>query len=84
MRRLKSTKKLERESSYYMEKYYSLNYEKIQIQKKQYREKNKEKLKVKKCEKILCECGVQYTRSNKARHLQSMKHIEHEQTFRGS
>jgi predicted GIY-YIG superfamily endonuclease len=40
---------------------------------KQYREDNKEKIR----EKIYCDCGGHYSRSTKARHFRSKKHIEY-------
>lgn len=40
-----------------------------------YREKNKDKLKKTASEKLLCECGCEYTRRHKARHEKSKKHL---------
>jgi predicted GIY-YIG superfamily endonuclease len=41
---------------------------------KKYKEHNKDKLRQKKNEKLLCECGCEYMRSHKVRHCQSKKH----------
>ena len=39
--------------------------------KKEYREKNQDKIK----EKLNCECGGKFTYSNKSMHLKSKKHL---------
>ena len=46
---------------------------------KEYYIKNKEKLDEKKNTKNICDCGGNYTRSNKAIHFKSKKHKQHEQ-----
>lgn len=43
---------------------------------KQYRQKNKEKIKARDSEKTTCECGVSLTRGNLARHKKSNKHLQ--------
>jgi prophage antirepressor-like protein len=42
---------------------------------KKYREENKDTIKQKRAEKILCECGVEHTKSSQENHLSSKKHI---------
>ena len=69
--------------------YYEDNKDKILEQAKQYRESNKDKrneyikqyhinnkeiIKSKQNEKIVCNCGGNYTRRNKARHIKSKQH----------
>ena len=56
--------------------YYEENKESFSERRKIYREINKYVLKEKQCEKIQCECGVEYSRSNKARHFKSKRHLE--------
>ena len=58
------------------------NREHILETKKQYRENNKEKIAIynetnrdKLNEKISCDCGVYYSRKNKARHSKTLKHL---------
>jgi hypothetical protein len=82
----------------YQKEYQDKNKEKICEQKKDYREKhneeitkagkewreaNKEKIKNEKAQIISCECGTQYTFGNKHKHLQSKKHIEHQDQLCG-
>ncbi len=43
---------------------------------KEYRENNKEQIKQKQGEKIKCECGMEYTKSNKSRHFKTQFHID--------
>lgn len=50
---------------------------------KEWREANKEKLKVQRAQVINCECGNQYTFTNKVRHLQSKIHIEYKDKLCG-
>ena len=42
------------------------------LREKKYREKNREKIN----EKISCDCGVNFSRSNKSKHETSMKHLD--------
>ena len=56
-------------------KYREKNKEAIKEKKKLYREKNKEKLKLKQSEKCICECGCEYTKQHKSRHIKTAKHI---------
>ena len=42
---------------------------------KQYKEKNKEKIKEQRSEKITCECGKTICRNDLARHKKSQYHI---------
>ena len=56
---------------------YQLNNKQILLaKKKQYYEKNKEKLLSQKNEKYACECGNNYTYSNKSQHFKSIKHCQ--------
>ena len=57
-------------------KYRENNKEKIAQKNKKYREKNKEAIAEAKKEKITCECGTIYRKSDKARHLKTKKHIK--------
>jgi hypothetical protein len=59
--------------------YHQDNKEKRNEYSKQYRQLNKEKIKQNKNEMIDCACGKQYTRTHKARHMKSKKHIAYEQ-----
>lgn len=54
--------------------YYQDNKEKKDKQMKKYREKNRDRLRKQQGEKNICECGVHYTRSHKARHFRTKKH----------
>ena len=49
--------------------------ERIEKQRK-YRENNLDIVKEKQCEKIACECGMEYTRTNKARHFKTKGHLD--------
>jgi hypothetical protein len=55
---------------------YIENADKIKEQQKLYKEQNKDKIKEQQNEKITCECGIIFTRSNKIQHLKSKKHIQ--------
>jgi hypothetical protein len=43
----------------------------------QYNNENRDNILEKKKEKILCECGEEYSRTNKARHVKTKKHLDH-------
>ena len=43
---------------------------------KSYREKNREKINNKQKEKITCECGSTFSRSEKSKHKRTMKHLD--------
>ena len=58
----------------YKKQYNDTNQETIKVKRKQYRESNKEAIKAKKSEKVQCGCGVEHTRSHKARHEKSKTH----------
>ena len=45
---------------------------------RQYYTDNKEQIKQKKSELIICYCGGRYTRTHKARHMKTKKHIAYE------
>ena len=55
-------------------KYREVNKEQINEKKKKYYEVNKEQINEKANEKITCECGIMINKSNKARHLKTIKH----------
>jgi hypothetical protein len=48
----------------------------IRQKNKEYDEKNKEKISLRKGAKITCECGCEISRSSKIKHIKSQKHIE--------
>jgi len=50
------------------------NKESIKKYSQEYRQKNRDTLNERKNEKFNCECGGQYTRSHKAKHLRTKKH----------
>ena len=59
-------------------KQYNLeNKDTIKQKKKQYNLENKDTIKEKASEKLLCECGKDYTRSNKNKHIKRKHHINH-------
>jgi hypothetical protein len=62
------------QKEYRKEQYQNIK-EKIAEQQKEYRNVNKEKIAEYRKQKITCECGNDYTQSNKARHEQSKKHL---------
>ena len=51
------------------------NKEKMLEKAKQYRDNNKEKIKESIKKKIVCECGIEYTKVKKARHILTKKHL---------
>jgi len=57
--------------------YLEANKQKLTEYHKEYREVNKEKLAEQKKEKIDCECGGKYTKSNKSIHMKSKKHQDY-------
>lgn len=57
-------------------KSYEKHHNKRLIQMKEYREKNREIILEKKKELTYCECGGQYTKSHKARHINTIRHQE--------
>ncbi len=60
----------------YDKNYNEANRAKKLKQSKEYREKNKDIVRAKQTEKIMCDCGLQYSRSNRSVHMKSNKHIE--------
>ena len=42
---------------------------------KAYRRKNRDKIHQHKSEKIVCDCGITYTRGHKSRHLRTKRHL---------
>lgn len=82
----KRAHRTEEEKTEQLKKYREENVEEIKEQLKKYREENREKIKEQKKkyysekknkinEKIICSCGSVFVRQNKARHLNSAKHI---------
>lgn len=57
-------------------KWYGENKKKIQAQRKQHRENNRDKINAKKREPVLCECGFYSTSSHISRHRRTKKHFE--------
>lgn len=51
------------------------NADKIALRQKEYRKNNADKIKERRSQKIMCSCGVEYTKCHKNRHLQSQYHI---------
>lgn len=56
--------------------YYQANRDYFNAKKKEYREANKHEINAKKKEVITCECGSTYTRSHRARHVKTKRHID--------
>ena len=56
--------------------YRGLNKDIIKIKKKEYSERNAEKMKIHNREYILCDCGKYYTRGHRKRHIESDYHKE--------
>ena len=52
-------------------------YEKHKEHYKQYREEHKEEISKKRNERIVCECGLELSKSNKNRHLKSQRHQDY-------
>ena len=57
-----------------MREYYENNKERLLKQQQEYRQNNIELVKSKENEKFTCECGGQYTRTNKSQHIKTKKH----------
>ena len=55
---------------------YEKNKEKILKKQREYQLKNKEKIRKRQNTVINCECGNNYTKSNKARHVKSKRHLK--------
>lgn len=64
--------------------YYRDNKEKLKIRKKIYRDNNKEIISEKKKEKMNCECGSFFRKSDKAAHYRTLKHINYIQNLNNS
>lgn len=65
------------EKKEYLKEYYERNKKQIDERQKQYRERNKEQIKKQQKEKIDCECGGCYQKTNKSYHIKSKKHISY-------
>jgi hypothetical protein len=59
----------------YHKQYYEHNKETVDEKNKIYHQNNKEQIDKQRNGTHLCECGIQYTQSNKTRHEKSKKHI---------
>jgi hypothetical protein len=70
------TKKEWLEETGYNATYYYENQEKILQQKKEYLEKNRDKINSKRTEVLICECGCEYTYGHSARHRKTKRHIK--------
>lgn len=55
------------------ERYFANHAENL-VKRKEYRAANRDRVNEKKKEKIMCECGIQYNRPHKARHMNTAKH----------
>ncbi len=44
------------------------------LYKKNYNLRNRQAILTRKCEKVTCECGIEYTRANKTRHMRTARH----------
>ena len=60
----------------YSKEWYKKNKEKALINVHNYNKNNRDKILEKKKEIIICECGINYTYTNKLRHQKSKKHID--------
>ena len=60
----------------YQQQYIELNKEKIKEKTKLYREQNRDRLNAHRRERVLCDCGIEYSRGSKNRHIQIQKHVE--------
>ena len=63
---------------YYQKEYYKKKIEKKYKEAKKYYETNKDKFK----ERFECECGSQYMRYNKSKHLKTIKHLNYLKTLK--
>tara|TARA_Y100000768_G_scaffold388561_1_gene385232 strand:+ start:453 stop:1220 length:768 start_codon:yes stop_codon:yes gene_type:complete len=73
----RSHEKYERNKDQYSERakiYYEENKDKVKEQKHEYYEENKDKIKERRSQKIVCECGVTFSRDGIARHCRSKHH----------
>ncbi len=68
----KEEKKQEKKE--YDAEYVKKNYEKILQQNKEYREKNREAIRKKDRERLICECGCSVNRNGLGRHKKTQKH----------
>ena len=57
------------------------NREKLRERDKEFRIKHKEKLKIDKKELFICECGDALLKTNKSRHIKSLKHLDKLNSF---
>jgi hypothetical protein len=66
---------------FYKSEYYKNNQAIINEKHYKYYVDNKDKIKIWKGQKHFCQCGIHYTNSNKARHLESLKHQSRMELF---
>lgn len=64
----------------YQKEYYDENKEKVLAYHKEYYNQNKKKIREKQNEKIICVCGVECAKQNKARHERSPRHLAYIQS----
>jgi hypothetical protein len=62
----------------YHKQYNKENQERIKQQQKEYRLQNKDKISEKAREKMTCECGSIIRKSDKTRHIKTVKHVNYE------
>ncbi len=60
----------------YQKQYISQNKDKIKERTQRYKENNRELIRTKQRERIICECGLEYSRANKNKHYESKLHHE--------
>ncbi len=58
----------------YQQQYISQNKDKIKERTQRYRESHRELIRLKQRERIFCECGIEYSKSNKNKHYKLQKH----------
>ena len=61
----------------YYKQYQENNKDKIADKGKKYYEKNKEIISIKLKQKVLCECGKEYSKGDKSKHIKSEFHLAH-------
>jgi hypothetical protein len=61
--------------------YYQKNNELLKQKTREYREKNKALIKEKRTQKIKCECGAEFQKITKCRHIKTKRHLEYLKTL---
>jgi hypothetical protein len=54
--------------------YKETNKERITLKNKEYNERNKNWIKEKKSQRILCDCGLEFRKADRAQHMRSLRH----------